>query len=110
MTADKDSGFTGEVSQGFCTARNIVLQAVIPGNHQSLGVNERRRALFRSITDHAIGNKKPNSLSNEWEEFAAMTMMRLNSQERKFGGFAPAQRVFGRTPKNADRYDWQSIF
>ena len=31
--------------------------------------------------------------------FAAMKTMRLNSQVQQFGGFAPGQRVFGRTPK-----------
>ena len=47
-----------------------------------------------------VGNKNPNNLSNkEWEEFAAMTTMRINSQVRQFGGFAPGKRVFGRTPK-----------
>ena len=90
MVTDRDSGFIGEVSQEFRTARNVVLQPVIPGHHQSLGATERRRGLFRSIIDHAIGNKKPNSPSNkEWEEFAAMAMIRLNPQVRQFGGFAP---------------------
>ena len=100
MVADKDSMFIVKVFQEFCTARNIVLQAVIPRRHQSLGETERRHGLFRSIIDHVIGNKKPNSPSRkEWGEFSAMTMMRLNAQVRQFGGFAPGQRVFGRTPK-----------
>ena len=56
--------------------------------------------MFRTIIDRAIGNKKPENLSNkEWGEFAAMTTMRLNSQVRQFEGFAPGRRVFGRTPK-----------
>ena len=100
MVADKDSRFIGEVFQEFRTTRNIVLQTVIPGHRQSLGATARRRALFRSIIDHAVGNRKPNSLSSkEWEGFAEMATMRLNSQVRQFGGFKPGQRVFGRTPK-----------
>ena len=100
MVADKDSRFIGEVFQEFRNAHNVVLQTVIPGHHQSLGATERRRGLFRSIMDHVIGNKKPNSLSRkEGKEFAAMTTMRLNSQVRQFGGFAPGKRVFGRTPR-----------
>ena len=100
MAAGRGSGFIGKVFPEYRTARNIVLQTVIPGRRQSLGETERRRALFRSITDHAIGNKKPNSLSNkEWAEFESVPMMRLNSQVRQFGGFAPGRRVSGRTPK-----------
>ena len=100
MVAGKDSRFIGKVPQEFCDARNVVLQTIIPGHHQSLGATERRRGMFRPITDHAIGNKNPNSSSRkEWEEFAEMAMMRLNSQVGEFGGFAPTQRVFGRTPK-----------
>ena len=100
MAAGKDSRFIGKAFRGFCTAHNIVLQTAIPGYRQSLGATERWRGLFRSIIDHVVGNKKPNSLSNkEWEEYAAMTMARLNSQVRQFGGFAPGKRVFGWTPK-----------
>ena len=56
--------------------------------------------MFRTIIDHGVGNKKPNSLRRkEWGEFAATTTtMRLNPQVRQFGGFAPGQRVFGRIP------------
>ena len=97
MAPGKDSRFTGEVFQEFRTARNVVLQTVIPGHHQSLGATERGRGLFRSLIDHLVGGKKPNSPSRkEWGEFSAMTMMRLNAQVRQFGGFAPGQRVFGR--------------
>ena len=47
-----------------------------------------------------VGNKKPKNSSNkEWEEFAEMTMVRLNSQVQQFGGFNSGRRVFGRTPK-----------
>ena len=100
MAVRKDSIFIGEISQDFRNARNVVLQTVIPGRHQSLGATARRRGLFRSIIDHAIGNKKPWNLSNkEWKEFAAMTTMRLNAQVPQFGGFAPGRRVSGRTPK-----------
>ena len=65
MVAGKDSRFIGKVFQEFRTARNIVLQTVIPGHHQSLGGAERRHGLFRSIMDHAIGNKKTNSSSRK---------------------------------------------
>ena len=96
MVAGKDSRFIGEVFQEFCNARNITLHAVIPGHRQSLGATERRHGLFRTIIDHVIGNRKPNSLGRkEWDVFAAMTMMRLNSLVRKFGGFAPGRRVCG---------------
>ena len=100
MVGDKGSRFTGEVFQEFCTARNIISQAAIPGHRQSLGATERRRGLLRTIIDHAIGNRKPNSLGRkEWKEFSAMTTMRLNPQVRQFGGFATGQSVFGRTPE-----------
>ena len=100
MVVGNDSAFTGEIFQDFRTARNIVLQTVIPVNHQSLGATERRLGLFRNIIDHVVGNKKPKNLSNkEWEEFAAMATMRLNSQVRQFGGFKQGRRVFGRPPK-----------
>ena len=98
--AGGDSWFIGEVFQEFCTALNIVSPSVIPCHRQSLGATERRRGLFRSISDHAIGNKKPNSSSREeWGEFSVMTPIHLNSQVRQFSGFAPGKRVFGRTPK-----------
>ena len=37
IVADRDSRFTGVILHEFCTYRNIVSQAVIPGHHQSLG-------------------------------------------------------------------------
>ena len=61
----EDSGFIGEAVRGFCTARKIVSQAVIPGHHQSLGATERRHGLLRSIIDHLVGGKKPNSSSRK---------------------------------------------
>ena len=61
IVVGKDSEFTGEIVQDFCTCRNIVLETVIPGHHQSLGATERRRGHFRTIIDHIIGNKKENS-------------------------------------------------
>ena len=100
---DKDSRFIGKVFQEFCNARNIIPQAVIPCNHQSLGATERRHGLFRTIIDHVVGNKKPSMLRRKgWKEFAAKTTAHLNSQVRQFGGFAPGRRVSGMTPKNAD--------
>ena len=65
MAADRDSACVGKVFRGFRTARNIVLRAVIPGHHRSLGATERRRGLFRSIIAHVVGNKKPNSPSQK---------------------------------------------
>ena len=100
MMADKDSRFVGEIFQDFCTARNIIPKTAIPGHHQSAGATERRRRLFRAIIDHVAGERKPKKLSNkEWEEFASMTMMHLNSQVQQYDGFTPGQRVFDRTPK-----------
>ena len=46
MAVRKDSIFIGEISQDFRNARNVVLQTVIPGNHQNLGATERRHGLF----------------------------------------------------------------
>ena len=67
MVVDKDSGCTGGF-RDFRNARNIVLQTVIPGGHQSLGATDRRRGLLRTIIDRAIGNKEPLNLSNkEWK-------------------------------------------
>ena len=100
IDADKDSRFSGGISQEFRTSRNIALQTVIPGHRQSLGGTERRRGHFRMTIGHMVGNKKPNSSGRkEWRGFAAMAMMRLNSQVRQFEGFTPRQRDFGRTPK-----------
>ena len=100
MVVGKDSWFIEKIFQDFRNARNIVLQAVIPENRQSLGATESRRGLFRTIIDHVIGNKKPaNSSNKEWKEFAAMTTMRLNSKVQQFDGFAPGKRFSGRTPK-----------
>ena len=98
--ADIDSRFFWEVFLEFCTARDIILQVVIPGHRPSLGATELRRGLFRTIIDHSVANRKPNSLGRTgWEEFAEMTTMRFNSRVRQFGGFASGRRVFGRAPK-----------
>ena len=61
IVAGKDSRFVGGNFQEFCTARNIVAQAVIPGHRQSLGETERRRGHYRMIIGHMVGNKKPLS-------------------------------------------------
>ena len=68
MVVDMDSVFIGRIFQDFRNARNIVLQAVIPGD-RILGAAERRRGLFRTtIIDYVIGNKKPKNSSNkEWK-------------------------------------------
>ena len=98
--AGKDSRFVGKAVQEFCTARIIIPQAVNPGRRPSFGATERRHGSFRTIIDHVVGNRKPNSLCRkEWGEFAAMATMRLNSKLRQFGGFAPWRRVFGGRPK-----------
>ena len=83
-----DSRFIGEIPHGFCTSRNIGLQTVIPGHHQSSGANERRRGHFRVIIDHIIGsNNKSNCLvEKERGEFVDMATMRLNSQAQQFDG------------------------
>ena len=92
--------FIGEISQDFRTDRNIILQTVIPGHHQSLGATERRHAHFRGIIDHIIGNRKINfSTPKQWREFSAMTSLRLNSQVQQYDGFTPGKRVFGGAPK-----------
>ena len=62
IVVDKDSSSTGGIFQDFRTARNIALQTVIPGHHQSLGATERRSGHFRMITDHTIWNKKSEFL------------------------------------------------
>ena len=49
IIADKDAMFVGEIFQGFCTGRNVALQAVIRGIRQSLGGAGRRHGLFRGI-------------------------------------------------------------
>ena len=88
LVVDKDKRFVGEIFQDFCTHRNITLQTVIPGHHQSLGATERRHGHFRGILDHIIGNRKSNCLSSkEWKEFSAMTALHLNSQVRQYDGF-----------------------
>ena len=100
MAGDKDSRFTGGVFLKFCTARSIIPQSIIPCHHQNLGAAESRHGLSRAIIDHLVGNRKPNILGREeWDEFAAMTTVRLNSQVRKFGGFASGKRVSWRTPE-----------
>ena len=100
IAVSKDSGFTGGFFQDFCTSRNIALQAVIPGHHQISGGTARWRGHFRTTIDHMIGNKKSNFLEQkERVGFPAMATMRLNSQVRKFVGFAPGQRAVGMTQK-----------
>ena len=96
LIVDKDERSIGNIFQDFCTSRNITLQTVIPGHHQSLGATERRHAHFRGIIDHIIGNRKSNCLSNkQWGEISAMAALRLNSQVQQYGGFTPGQRVLG---------------
>ena len=100
VAAGQDSRFIGKAFQECRTTRHIVAQTVIPGHHQSLGATERSHGLLRSIIAHVVGNKNPNSsIRKEWKGFASMATMRLNTQVRKFGGFAPGHRVFGRTPE-----------
>ena len=100
LMAGKDSRVTGGIFQDFCTSNNVILQTAIPGHRQSSAATERRRGLLRTITDHDIGERKPKNLNNkEWGEFAARTMMRLNSQVQQYDGFTPGQRFLGRTPK-----------
>ena len=100
LVADKDKRFVGKIFQDFRTSRNITLQTVIPGHHQSLGATERRHGHFRGILDHIIGNRKSNFLpSKDRKEFSAMAALHLNSQVQQYDGFTPGQRVFGRTPK-----------
>ena len=100
LMVDMDSRFGGKMFQDFRTARNIILQAAIPGHHQSFGATERRHRLFRAIIDHVVGERKPKKLSNtELKEFSSMTMMHMYSQVQHYDGFTPGQRVFGRTPK-----------
>ena len=96
MAPDKDSIFIGGIFHDFRTEHNVVLQVVISGHRQSLGATERRHRLFRTIIDHVVGNKKPENLSNKgWKEFAAMTMMRLNSQVQQSDGFAHGEEFLG---------------
>ena len=100
LMIDKDPGFIGGTFQEFHSARNIISQKEIPGNHQSLGAIAGRRRLFRTIIDHVVVVSGPNNLTNkEWKEFEAMPAMRLNSQGRQYGGFTPGRKGFGRTPK-----------
>ena len=96
LIVDKDKRFIGEAFRGFRTLRNITLQTVIPGHHQSLGATERTHAYFRGIIDRIIGNRKSNcSTHNEWKEFPAMTAIRLNSQVQQYDGFTPGRSVLG---------------
>ena len=100
LAVNGDSRFTGGIFQHFRTARSLVSHTVIPAHHQSLGATERRHRLFRAIIDHAIGNRKTENLSTkEWEEFAEMATMRLNSKVPQYDGFTQRRRVSGRTPK-----------
>ena len=66
MADRKGSRFTGWVFlRDFRNARNVVSQAAIPWAHQSLGATAKRRGLFRTITDRAIGDKKAKKLRNK---------------------------------------------
>ena len=51
-------------SFSFPTGGNIVLQAVSPGSHQSLGSPGRIHGLLRGIIEQLIGNQKLNSINN----------------------------------------------
>ena len=61
IVVGKDMRFTGWGFQDFRTPRNIGLQTVIPGNHQSSGADERRRGLYRIAIDRIFGNKNENA-------------------------------------------------
>ena len=61
MMAGEDSRYIG-VLQDFRTLRNIISPTVIPGHHQSLGASERHRRLYRTITDHVVGERKPKKI------------------------------------------------
>ena len=63
---DKDMRFIGGNSHDFCSPRNIVLQTVIPGHHQSLGATERRHANFRGIIDNIIEKNPKDHKSIFW--------------------------------------------
>ena len=69
MAEGKDSRFTGWVFLlDFRNARNVVSQTAIPWAHQSLGTTAKRRGLFRTSIDRAIGDKMAKKLRNkEWE-------------------------------------------
>ena len=54
----KDSMPIGEVFHDISTSRNIALQAVVPGHHQSSGGAGRRRGHYRMAIDHMMGSKK----------------------------------------------------
>ena len=99
LVVGKDMWFIGKIFRDFCAPRNVVLQTVIPGYHQSLGAAGNRRGHFRMTIDHIIGYGRNSPTHKEWAGFLAMTMMHLNSLLQKIGDVAPGKRVFGRDPK-----------
>ena len=89
-------GFIGWVFQESCTARNVVLQTVIPGRNHSLGAKERRRGHFRMAIDHIIGNRRANCVTRKnggWGvpindyvafKFPSSTVWRVRARAKSF--------------------------
>ena len=106
----KDSIFIGGIFQAFRTARNIVSQTVIPGHRQSSGAAERRRGNFRTIIDHMIGNKTPNSSRRkEWwgirgneddaSKFTGGTIWRIHTWAKRF--WSDTENAYWRSGQSA---------
>ena len=80
--------------------RNATLQTVIAARHQSLWGSERRSKYFRYIMAQIKDRReKTQNEPVDCAEYAALTMLRLNSQVRQYDCFTPARRVCGRTPE-----------
>ena len=110
ITDDKGPRFTGAIVPHFCRDRNVSLQAVIPGLHQSLGPAEERHRYLKDTTQQIIGGRKrKNVLSKDWQGYASMCTMRLNSQVQQYGGFSHGRRFF-RNPDITARYVWKPTF
>ena len=84
VIADKGPRCAGAQGQQFYRDRNITLQTVVPGNHQSLG-GAGRHMYFRDIT-HRIKDGGGRVENIDWREYASMRIRHLNSQLQQYGG------------------------
>ena len=107
LTPGKDKRFPGGIFQDFCAYRDIISQAVIPGNRQSLGAAERRNAHFRGTIDRIIGKSQAKFFAAEtmaWiSGYGCATLKFASAAVRWFYSGATG---FWENAKIANWYSW----
>ena len=84
----------------FCNGRNITIHAAIRGHRRSLISTEKWNMYFEDVA-HRIPDKRKNKeiTTVDWQEYASMCIMRLNSHVHQYDGYTLGRRVFGRSPR-----------